>query len=282
NERKLSESLGLLMDHWSRIKRLKISLCHVNVINLVTKAFNDKTNPGSEYILEDISIHLDKNPELSQHDHHNVLVGTESHVLFPACATLRWLSVRGGNFIPTYPQPAIELSMLSSISIGKDSEMTLSGLFSMLQLAPKLTSLSLKDCVLRDDSASRTLPSVSLPNIKTIVVDHLTGVDSLNAMLRTLDMPHLDSFSFITALSKETLRKLDWDAIIDRYRGVQKLPVDAICRKDLTRRSEKYELCYFGGRQVPPGSSRYHQRSNTWSPASGRPGPSVPPASHMF
>ncbi|KAG9084280.1 hypothetical protein FRC06_004139 [Ceratobasidium sp. 370] len=268
------------MDCWSRIARLKISLGDVDVIKLVAKALNDKANSSSECILEDISIHLNQNPGLSQHNQYNVLMGTEPPVLLPACATLRRVSVRGGNFMPTYPQPTVKLSMLSSISVGKDSVMTLSSLFSLLKLAPNLTSLSLKDCLLRDDSTSTPAP-VLLPNIKTLVVHHLTGVDSLNLIVRTLQMPSLDSFSLITALSKETLGKLDWGAI-NQHREAQKLPLDAICRKDLTRRSEKYELCYFGGRQAHSGSSRLHQRSNTWSPASGRPGPSVPPASHMF
>ncbi|KAG8710255.1 hypothetical protein FRC08_017405 [Ceratobasidium sp. 394] len=278
SERKISRSLGLLMNHWSRIERLKISLYDVKIIELATKVLNDKANSSSEHTLKDISIHLDKN--LSQRDHHRGLVGAEPYVLLPICATLRRISVRGGNFIPTYPRPTIELSMLSSISVGKDSVMTLSGLFSLLTLAPNLTSLSLEDCLLRDDGATILAP-VLLPNIKTIVVHHLTGVDSLNLILRTFDMPNLGSFSFITALSKETLGKLDWD-VINRHRGAQKLTLDAICRKDMTRRSEKYELCYFGGRQAPSGSSRLHHRSNTWSPASGRPESSVPPASHMF
>ncbi|KAG9077971.1 hypothetical protein FS749_010100 [Ceratobasidium sp. UAMH 11750] len=268
------------MNHWYRIERLEISLCDVNIIELVTKVLNDKANSSSEHTLKDISIHLDKNPELSQRDHRNEPVGAEYRVLLPVCATLRWISIRGGNFIPTYPQPMIKSSTLSSISVGKDSVMTLSGLLSLLTLAPTLTSLSLEDCLLRDDSAPILAP-VLLPNIKTIVVHHLTGVDSLNVLLRTLDMPNLDSFSFITALSKETLGKLDWDAI-NRHRGAQKLSLDAICRKDTTRRSEKYELCYFGVRHAPSGSSRLHHRSNTWSPASGRPESSVPPASHMF
>jgi hypothetical protein len=191
----LQDSLCLLQENWSRIRDLHIVLRNPGINRLVLDTFNSAIYATPNCLFRSISVTFRDGGLRNVRS-----TGGALQLLLPHSPMLERIQLTGASLCATqlsYSNPFLELHTLD---ITKAPSIDLfDGLFHLLGLMPNLVCLSLDTCELLPDSGDSTSPrsahSILLPKLETLSLWRIIGVNGLNVMFRTLDMPKLQSFT---------------------------------------------------------------------------------------